>query len=258
MFKAARLVGVILGLVGSWILATHALAGPPYLTDDPEPVDYRHWEVYFASLTTQLPSGYTGTSPHVEVNYGAAPNLQLHTIVPYAFSAAQGTSAFGLGDIELGAKYRFVREGRSMPMVGTFPLLEVPAGNAARGLGTGHLHAYLPIWLQKSWGPWQTYGGGGYWINPGLGNRDYWFSGCLIQRDLSPHLTLGNEIYYTSSPMTSEPRNLNFNFGGQYNFDDGHHLLFSAGRSILGATGLTTYAAYQWTFGPREKQGKGT
>jgi len=26
-------------------------AGPPYITDDPEPVEYQHWEVYLASIS---------------------------------------------------------------------------------------------------------------------------------------------------------------------------------------------------------------
>ena len=28
------------------ILSPKAFAGPPYITDDPEPVEYQHWEVY--------------------------------------------------------------------------------------------------------------------------------------------------------------------------------------------------------------------
>jgi len=38
-------------------------------------------------------------------------------------------SGRGLGDIELGAKFRFVQENGWIPVVGTFPLLELPAGN---------------------------------------------------------------------------------------------------------------------------------
>jgi hypothetical protein len=37
-----------LGL-GVLLISTRAWAGPPYVTDDPEPVEYRHWEVYLAS-----------------------------------------------------------------------------------------------------------------------------------------------------------------------------------------------------------------
>jgi len=34
-----------------------AVAGPPFVTDDPEPVDYRHWEFYIASMHTETADG---------------------------------------------------------------------------------------------------------------------------------------------------------------------------------------------------------
>jgi hypothetical protein len=56
------------------------------------------------------------TAPHLEVNYGAVPNLQLHTIAPMIlYAPGQGASSYGYGDTELGAKYRFVREGKWRP-----------------------------------------------------------------------------------------------------------------------------------------------
>jgi hypothetical protein len=38
----------------------------------------------------------------------------------------------------------------------------VPTGNESRGLGAGHVQLYLPIWFQKDFGKWTTYGGGGF------------------------------------------------------------------------------------------------
>src|SRR5512140_847922 len=73
-------------LLALWcLLVTPSFAGPPYVTDDPEPVEYRHWEIYLASLLARDAGAWSGTAPHVEVNYGAAPNLQLHTILPMSF-----------------------------------------------------------------------------------------------------------------------------------------------------------------------------
>lgn len=241
---------VLVGLAG----LIRASAGPPFTTDDPEPVDLHHWEVYVASARANTPAGRTGTLPHVEVNYGAAPNLQLHTILPYAFSRSAGESMErGLGDVELGVKYRLVQETDHRPMVGVFPLLEVPTGSSAEGLGTGHLMAFLPVWLQKSRGSWTTYGGGGYWINPGAGNHDYWFTGWLVQKDLSKHLALGGEVYRTTSSGVGSDGQIFANFGGQWNLDEGHHILFSVGRSIHGDSETASYLAHQWTFGPHEE-----
>ncbi len=235
------------------LVSGRATAGPPFVTDDPEPVEFHHWEVYLSSIYQHNAGGSFGTLPHIEINNGAAPNLQLHLIVPAAFSTdSGGPTRYGLGDTELGAKFRFVQESKRMPMIGIFPLLQTPTGNEGRGLGTGHLQTFLPVWIQKSWGAWTSYGGAGYWINPGSGNRNFWQLGALLQRELSKHWTLGGELFYLTSSSVGAGDQLNFNVGGQYNFDEGHHLLFSAGRSLSGDTNLMSYIGYQWTFGPHE------
>lgn len=63
-----------------------AWAGPPFATDDPDPVAYRHWEFYVASQNTKSADGWSGTAPHFEVNYGAVTNLQVHLIISLPFS----------------------------------------------------------------------------------------------------------------------------------------------------------------------------
>ncbi len=223
-------------------------AGPPYVTDDPEPVEFRHWEFYLASQHFIARDFATGTAPHVEVNYGAWPGLQLHLLAPLVYARASGGPTFyGVGDIELGAKVRFVDEGPWRPMVGTFPMFELPTGDAARGLGTGHLHVLIPLWLQKSFGPWTSYGGGGLWVDPGKGNRNYGYFGWLLQRRLSQLATLGTEIFYTTPDQVGGSANLRFNLGLVVDFTEHHHLLFSAGRSIVGNTVFQGYLAYQMT-----------
>ena len=59
-----------------------ALAGPPFMTDDPEPVDYQHHEFYISTQQTKTADGRAGTLPHVEFNYGVVPDVMLHIIVP--------------------------------------------------------------------------------------------------------------------------------------------------------------------------------
>jgi hypothetical protein len=231
-----------------------AFAGPPFITDDPEPVDLGHWEVYGFSAGTHAHDHKGGTLGGVEVNNGAAPNLQLHVILPWAFDRPSGGPIVaGLGDIELGAKYRFIDPGNDdwWPQVGIFPLVEVPTGNAGRGLGGGKFREYFPIWLQKDWDGWTTYGGGGYWINPGLGNQNYWFMGWLLQRQVTKDLALGAEIFHQTPDMVGGPDTTGFNIGGVYDFNDRYHLLFSGGKGVQNAA-LTNqfsyYLAIQSTF----------
>ena len=143
-------------------VATSARAGPPFLTDDPEPVELGHWEAYLFAMYDGASSTTAVDGPALELNYGAAPDLQLHLVVPLATAEPAGApSAHGLGDVEMGVKYRFVEEGEGQPQIGVFPMLELPTGNDRRGLGNGRLWARLPVWVQRSWGPWTTYGGGG-------------------------------------------------------------------------------------------------
>lgn len=237
-------------LVLAMLFASCARGGPPFLTDDPEPVPFGGWEVYLAAMRAHDNTGGSGTLPHVEINHGAAPNMMWHIIVPYAYASAAGTAtARGLGDIELGVKYRFQQETPRHPMAAIFPLLELPTGNAERGLGSGHLHAFLPVWLQRTRGQLTNYGGGGVWINPGTDNHTYVQAGDALTYDFTAHLTLGGEIYYLSPTAVGVRQQYNFNLGGIYNFDSVHHLLFTAGRSLHGATDFTGYLAYQWTFG---------
>ena len=184
-------------------------AGPPFITDDPEPVDLGHWEVYGFSAGASGHGDATGLGPSMEVNYGAAPGLQLHIIGGFAYDDQPGGNLqMGMSDTELGAKLRFVKpdEDDWFPQVGIFPLLEAPTGNARRGLGAGEWDEFLPLWLQKDWDKWTTYGGGGYWINPGPGNRNYWFFGWLLQNQVTDKLALGAEVFHQTSNMVGGAR----------------------------------------------------
>jgi hypothetical protein len=228
-----------------------AAGGPPYVTDDPEPVDYLHWEVYLATLFAADGEGWSGTAPHVEVNFGAAPNLQLHVIAPLMLDAPEhGHWHYGYGDTELGAKYRFVEESTWRPQVGTFPLVEVPTAYPDRDLGAGHVQLFMPLWLQKSVGPWTTYGGGGYWINPGAGNHDWLFIGWLLQRQVTDQLSLGAEIFHDTVSEVGGAADTRFNVGMVFDLSQLQHVLLSAGRGIVGSDQFQGYLAYQLTFGP--------
>lgn len=249
-----RIASTVLGLMVYLTLTPGlSLAGPPYATDDPEPVDSRHWELYVASQVAHDDGGWSGTAPHVEVNYGVLPNVQLHLIAPLVFDLPnQATGRYGYGDTEVGVKFRFISETDWRPMVGIFPILELPSGDAKNGLGGGHVQTFLPLWLQKSVGAWTTYGGGGYWINPGAGNRDYWFFGWLVQRKIIEHVAAGIEIFHTTPKEAHGESETRFNVGLVVDFTDSQHLLFSAGRGIQGSNDFQGYLAYQLTFGPRE------
>jgi hypothetical protein len=236
---------IALSLCGS------ALAGPPFITDDPEPIPHRHWELYVASQSFHDRDGWTGTAPHFEANYGVIPNVQLHVIAPLAYSVPTGEQArYGYGDTEVGAKIRFIQEGEWIPQVGTYPMYEIPTGSRSKGLGNGSAQVFVPLWLQKSFGPWTTYGGPGIWIDVGHPETRWWFAGWELQRRLARELTVGGEVLCFTPKVRGEPLDVRFNVGAIIDLSETHHILFSAGRGIVGPNLFQAYFAYIATLGP--------
>lgn len=231
-----------------------AQAGPPFLTDDPEPVDYGHYETYLFSQWDNTPgSGSTVTGPAVEFNAGVLPNVQLHLVAPFANVSAPGMpNAFGFGDTEVGVKYRFVQETPSRPQVGIFPLAELATGDASRGLGNGQTWYRLPVWVQKSWDDekWTSYGGGGVALNHATGQLDYGFGGLLVQRALGKGLTLGAEVYAQGATAVGTSATTFYNVGGSINPSDQFSILFSLGHSVAGASHAIGYLGLYFTFPP--------
>ena len=224
----------LVAAAGAWcltmlLLPDSAIAGAPFRTDDPEPVALGHYE-FFAFSTGTAMTGHTfGFLPALEFNYGLITEGQLHFQAPLAFdSISGGATQFGLGDAELGFKYRFIRgdKGSWMPQIGTYPLLQVPTGDESRGLGAGHVRAFLPIWVQKGFGDWTTYGGGGYWINHGTGtnDQDYWFFGWVLQRKITEKLAFGGEIFHQTADKIGGRDSTGFNLGALYDIDEHRHI----------------------------------
>jgi hypothetical protein len=240
-----------LALFFAFALCGRLFAGPPFLTDDPVPVDYQHWEFYLFAIGDRTSSTDAISGPAFELNYGVAPNVQLHLLGQVANVSAPGQSwTSGLGDTELGIKYRFVQETDTRPQISVFPAVELPTGSASRGLGNGRAWYRLPVWLQKSYGPWTTFGGGGVALNSAPGQRNYGFGGWEMQRDFGPHFTLGAEIFCQGADTDSDRGFTAANIGGYLNFTKNISLLVSTGRSFAGDHHTLWYLALYTTWGP--------
>ena len=136
-----------------------ALAGPPYVSDDPQPTDYRHFEIYAFTAGTAA-RGDVGGASGIDFNYGAAPDLQLTATLPIGFDRPTGgKNSFGLSNIELAAKYRFLHQDSFGLDVSIFPRIFLPSGSNVVGNSAPAL--LLPVWVQKDWaGGWSAFGGG--------------------------------------------------------------------------------------------------
>ncbi len=221
--------------------------GPPFSTDDPQPVDFKHWEFYISSVSTFHPDIWSGTSPHLEVNYGLIPDLQVHLLLPMNYSyVPREVPDFGYGNTEFGVKYCFIHETDNSPQIGIFPILEIPTIKNPE-FSNGKTQVFIPVWAQKSWGKLTTYGGIGYNINPGINNKNWIFSGWEIQYDFSQKLMLGGEIYYHSEDAVGSSSVTGFNIGGSVNFTPKFHFIFSLGHSLINDNFLSSYMGLLWT-----------
>jgi hypothetical protein len=222
-----------------------ARCAPPFVTDDPETVEYQHYEMNIAYQQVGDKGGKTAT-PLIEINYGALPDLQVGVSIPYVVDKPSGQlQQNGWGDVVLSAKYRFQQETDEQPMMAISPAISVPTGNAARGLGNGKAQLFLPLWIQKSWGAWHLTGGGGYSINfaPGVGNN--WYFGMLVTRDVSEKITVGGEVFHTTEQFPLENSITGFNIGGIYNIDQNDRLFLSVGRGLITEeVAKNAYSAY--------------
>jgi hypothetical protein len=222
-------------------------AGPPFDTDDPEPVDFKHWEYYISSINNHQSGVWAGTLPHIEMNYGLVPNVQIHLLLPLNYSSLHSQATdFGFADTEFGVKFRFVKETDNTPQIGIFPILEIPTVKNTE-FSDGRTKIYLPLWIQKSWGKFTTYGGAGYWINPGTNNKNWIFSGWELQYDFSEKLMLGGELYFHTAPTKNDNSQTGFNLGGSINPSEKFHIIFSLGHTFTKDNTFTSYFGLLWT-----------
>jgi hypothetical protein len=261
--SACARAGAIALALALAVLPLQTLAGPPFQTDDPEPVELGHYEFYVFSSGDGTPVDTDTMGPAFEFNWGAFPNTQLHAIAsfgaaipsndPTYLPAGAGPMTYGLIDTELGVKYRFISQTDNRPEVGTFTMIELPTGSYSRGLGVGKTWYKLPIWIQKDSDPWTTYGGAGYELVHQVDYKSFAYAGWLLQRDIGDKWTLGGEIWYHGPEGLATPQTHTatmFDFGGYYYFSKpAFQLLFCLGRTVVGQSETYAYLGLYWTWG---------
>ena len=223
--------------------AAHAtFAGPPFLTDDPEPTDTGHWEIYAPAFDAAGRAPDYEGSAGAELNYGAAADVQLTVGIPADYVHTSDGFTAGRGDLELSIKYRFFNDEAHGLQIAFFPGVTVPTGSS--GFGSAHVTALLPIWFQKDAGAWSLFGGGGYAINPGTGNRDYWTGGVAVSREFSQRLLVGVEADRQGADAMDGRATTSLGVGAIARLTSSVRLLASAGPSFVDGDGRTQFHCF--------------
>src|SRR5690349_4820110 len=143
--RALRLARMVLVLAFAAASPRPAWAGPPYVTDDAEPTEAQHFEIFAFNSGTATRDGTTGEAG-IDFNYGATRDLQLTAVLPAAFnSPAMGRTTVAYGNTELAVKYRFLHQDTLGWDVAVFPRLFLPS--SSRAVGERHVSFFLPIWI---------------------------------------------------------------------------------------------------------------
>ena len=234
--STAALVGAV------FLLTSPVLAGPPFDTDDPEPTETDHWEIYAPAADIEGKGDAFAGSTGLELNYGAAPNLQLTVGLSAGYSHDASGWQWGAGDIALSAKYRFFHDDRAGIQIAAFPGITLPT--ATGGHGAGRVTALLPVWIQKDQGPWSVFGGGGYAINPGAGNRDYFTGGIAVTRKLGNRLLLGVEADHRGADTIGGIGVISLGLGAICRLNGRLRLLAQAGPNFEDSSGTAGYHGF--------------
>lgn len=221
------------------VIPSAAQAGPPFITDDPIPTDFRRWEIYCYGEGAVFRHSWEGEAG-LDLNYGGFRDVQLTATLPFG-SRQDGVSRVALGDIEAGFKYRFLIQERAGVTVAFFPKLSLPTGGAR---GTGRVGAQLPVWAQRDMGKWSLFGGGGYAINPGAGRRDFWFAGATLTRQVTPKLSIGGEVFHQGSDADDSRATTSAGLGATWSVAKRWSLLGAADAGLGKSAPVTGHRVY--------------
>jgi hypothetical protein len=222
-----------------------AQGGPPYYTNDPGTPGSRNWEINLG----YMPFLYSGQSithtPDVDINFGWGDRIQLTYEDAWLRVWNQGTPArYGMGQDQLGVKWRFYDGGEGGAKFSVFPQLSLNNPNHAveRGITPPGASLIVPFEFTKKFGPVDVNAEAGYnFVHLG---PDGWLTGVVVGHDLTKRLEIDAEFYATGTfhPSFVQPT---IDFGARYRMHRPLILLLMAGRSLEpGSSGQAHFIGY--------------
>ena len=212
-----------------------AQGGPPFITDDPGTPGTNHWEIntgYIYNLDSS-PGTSSYELPHIDLNYGWGPRIQLKYEVGLALLKLPGRPlTSGLSNSLAGVKYRFLDEDAHGFSMSTYPQLEFNnlTSSVRRGLAESGTQFFLPIEVARKIGKFETDAEVGYLVRSG--DPDNFVYGGLAGRSLGERLELLVEFHGTFVRGTHDNEFLS-DFGGRLQTSKHTNLLFMTGHSVF-------------------------
>src|SRR5947209_6546227 len=250
----SRHIILFLCLIAFFVHTRRAMAqgGPPLITDDTATVEKGHWEINIATTIERRRDATEQEVPLLDINYGLSKTLQLKFEVPYLrVKDADESAKMGLGNSNVGMRWRFFEDESKGVAISTYPQLEFnnPTSSARRGLVDRGAQLLLPVEVTHKLSLLEVNEEFGYLVKQH--RMDELIYGIAFGRQVSKRLELLGEIHGNALRNFKE-NELLFNLGGRYGLTKHFTLLFSAGRSFRRASSgeptLILYAGTQLSF----------
>jgi hypothetical protein len=263
--------------MGTIAVRSHAQAGPPFLTDDPETPGNRHWEINTGWIANHNPGNSYYQVPDFDFNYGWGDRIQLKYELPIAINTnPSNTTVAGLGESLLGVKWRFYEHRRADAKsdddkavscsIGTYPQISFnnPTSAVRRGVVLPGPQFLLPLEANARIGWLRIDGEAGYWFTNQHVPQS-WVRGMIAGHEFTERTELYMEIYdqQDANRVLSLPKQRfsTLGLGGRQALDHDNSilLLFMGGRSfqtVTPANGQPSWIAYigvQFLLGPKQQ-----
>jgi hypothetical protein len=224
------------------------------LTDDPGTPGDGEWEVNFSVTMGHGRSDRSYEAPLLDINYGLGDRIQLKYEIPWLIlmlDEHDNAVKTGLGNSEVGIKWRFLDEDRHGVAMSVYPQVAFnnTSSSADRGLVDSGTEFLVPFQVEKNWGK--------IGVNAELGysfrkeDRGEWVYGIALGYAFSQRLEVLAELHGTALRDFQE-KDLVCNVGARWKLHDWVSVLASAGRSICGPKSKEVrymgYLGLQFTF----------
>jgi len=218
-----------------------AQGGPPYYTNDPGTPGNKNWEINLGYMPFLYSNQSISHTPDVDVNFGLGDRIQL--TYENAWLRVQNLSApakYGLGQDQLGVKWRFYDSGEAGMAFSIFPQLSLnnPNDSVKRGITPPGASLILPVEFSKKFGPIDVDAEAGYNLVH-LG-PDGWLAGLVVGHDFTKKLEMDAEFYATGT-FHPEYSQTTVEMGARYRLHRPLILLLMAGRSVEPARNNQAY-----------------
>lgn len=251
--------GLLALMLAGSVGAPPLVAGNPLQTNDPETPGPNGWEINLSHNLRFTRPAFGQALPLVNVNYGWLEFDQWKISIPVLeVDPHPGAAHWGVGDIQLGWKYRFLEEDDHGVQVSTYPQPLLPTGNASLGLGNDRLELFLPIEVGKHFHDEElfVYGELGHnFVYDGSGQHS-WFVGAAAEYQVTQSVELVTEIAYLLFPYTHGTNDLFFNAGVNLRLSKHAYLQTAFGRSLFdeanGVPVFNSYVGLQFVWGGEE------